>query len=187
MKNLLIIVVLAVGLYMPLAANITLEMLDKERMMNLCAIEQELQKVYMASFGKIYKDYWTSELEQRCIDGFNNYIGQLKQNDALFLVVAKKDEQVAGWILFLCKEQSAIIELICVNPEYQRQGIGKALIFSIKDYARHIQSLAVVTRKINAVSPIFYENLGFVRTSFMLPEYSADEVQGYECLINDLR
>ena len=62
---------------------------------------------------------------------------------------------------------------------------GKALIFSIKNYASEVKSLAVVTRKINTISPLFYERLGFVKTNFMLAEYDADETQGYECLIAD--
>ena len=46
-----------------------------------------------------------------------------------------------------------------------------------------IKSIAVATRKINSVSSLFYERLGFVKTNLINSDYNADEKQGYELSI----
>jgi GNAT superfamily N-acetyltransferase len=96
------------------------------------------------------------------------------------LLVVEKNDQVAGWTLLLCNEQSVIIDIMCVDPLFQKQGVGKALIGAIKEYFPEIRSIAVVTKKVNAVSPFFYERLGFVKTDFLYANHTSDEFQGYE-------
>ncbi|HLB94024.1 MAG TPA: GNAT family N-acetyltransferase [Candidatus Babeliales bacterium] len=163
--------------------EITLDKYDAHDDSAICAIEPTLKAVYLKAFGQGYKDHWTEQFAQECMDAFYRYIKQFKQSHDMLLVVAKKNGCIAGWILFLCRDESAIIELICTDPAFQKQGVGKSLIFSIKDYAPEIKSLAVVTRKINVISPLFYEGLGFIKTGFMLSEYNPGEMQGYELAI----
>ena len=94
--------------------------------------------------------------------------------------VATMDDALVGWILFCKDQQRAIMDIICISPEYQRKGLGKKLIFSFRECWSEVTNLAVLTRKINAFSPLFYESLGFRKTNFMLPEYNPADVQGYE-------
>jgi ribosomal protein S18 acetylase RimI-like enzyme len=172
---------MAFGTY---AAEITLDKYDVRDASTICAIEPTLKAVYLTSFGHVYKDHWTEPFAQSFIHYFDNYFEKLKQGDNMLLVVAKKNDRVAGWILFLCREQLAIIDIICVDPAFQQQGVGKALVFSIKNYLPEIKSVAVVTMRINTVSPFFYERLGFVKTNFLYEDFKADEMQGYELAID---
>jgi ribosomal protein S18 acetylase RimI-like enzyme len=166
------------------ATEITLSKYDLHDVPEICAIEPILKKIYLQSFSHVYKDYWTESFRQSFIHHFDTYFETLKKNEHIFLVVAKKNARIAGWMLVLCHEQLAIIDMICVDPVFQQQGIGTSLVFSIKNYVPHLRSIAVVTKKINAVSPLFYETLGFVKTNFLHADYRADEVQGYQLSID---
>jgi len=165
------------GLY---AAELTLDRYDARDVAAVCAIESTLKTVYLRAFERVYKDYWTAEFEQLDRDYFDSHVEKLKHDNQMFIVAAKKNGTVAGWIFFSCHEQSAIIDIICIDPAFQQQGIGKALIFSIRDYVPAIKTIQVATRRINAISPLFYEKVGFVKTNFVPEDFTADEVQGYE-------
>jgi|ERR1700733_6912245 len=167
------------------ATDITLYKYDVHNILAICAIETTLKTIYLDAFEQVYRNHWTAQFEQSYINFFDNHIEKLKHSDGMLLVVAKKDNQVAGWILFQCYEQSAVIEIICVNPTFQQQGIGKALVFSIKDYTLKIKSVTVATQKINTVSPLFYEKLGFIKTNSIPSDDNLPyEKQEYEYLIN---
>lgn len=143
-------------------------------------VELNLKTVYFKSFNEVYRSHWSMEFEEAVLGSFNTYIERLKQSNDMVLVMATMDDALSGWILFYKEQQRAIVELICISPEYQRKGLGKKLIFSIRECWPEVTSIAVVTRKINLISPLFYESLGFRKTNFMLPEYNPADMQGYE-------
>jgi ribosomal protein S18 acetylase RimI-like enzyme len=143
-------------------------------------LELNLKAVYFKSFSEVYRSHWSMEFEEVVLEGFTTYIERFKQSNDMALVVATMDNVLAGWILFYKEQERAIVELICISPEHQRKGLGKKLIFSIRECWPEVTNLAVVTRRINVISPLFYESLGFRKTNFMLPEYSPADVQGYE-------
>lgn len=98
----------------------------------------------------------------------------------MLLIAAHKDSEIVGWALFKRENESALLELLCISPQCWRQGIGRKLVFSICDYFPEVSHISVATRKINAISPHFYEGIGFKKTDFMLPEYSEENMQGFE-------
>ncbi len=167
------------------ATAITLTKYDNHDAPTICEIVPSMKSVYIDAFGQVYKDHWAGPLEESFVQYFDDYFDKLEQSHNMLLVVAEKNGQVVGWILFLCSERSAIIDILCVDPSFQQQGVGKALVSSIKEYAPDVKSVAVVTQKINTMSPFFYERLGFVKTNFLYDDHSADEVQGYELIIED--
>lgn len=139
------------------------------------AFEYALKEIYDDAFNGIYgKNNWENMFEY--------YIGQFKESNDMMLYIALQNDHMAAWALFKHDNESAILELLCVDPDFWRHGIGKKLVFAIRDYVPTINHIALVTRTVNRISPHFYESLGFKKTAFTLPEYSsmADQIQGYE-------
>lgn len=153
------------------------------------AIEQlhdSLYELYIRSFHEIYREYWSEEFADFMQKAFDKYFKKLILTDAMTLVVATRDQDICGWILVDHKRESTrvIIELICVDSHVKRQGIGKRLIYAIRELFPEVTSVAVATMKFNTVARPFYESLGFIETDFMLPEYDPKRKQGYEWFLN---
>lgn len=148
---------------------------------------QELNTVFMDAFSAVYSKYWDAKIEQQTKDVFANYISQFHTSPQMVLFVAKKESQVAGWALFKkLDDENAILEILCISPSFWRQGIGKKLVFSICDFCPTICHIALMTRKINPISPEFYEAMGFKKTDFCLPEYEQYEnLLGFEWRKNE--
>ncbi|CAN5202770.1 hypothetical protein BH09DEP1_BH09DEP1_3230 [soil metagenome] len=141
-----------------------------------------LKDVFMDAFHSVYLKDWTLEIEEQTHNVFENYISQYQTNCTMNLVIVLKDNQIAGWALFKKENDAdAILEILCISPHYWRQGIGKQLAFSICDLYPTINHISLMTRKINPISPQFYEALGFRKTDFSLPEYAnIENLLGYE-------
>lgn|GEM_PF-4705986 len=183
MKNKVIIVLIGLFFSCAKAENTAYSLKSiQPKDFEVFVLENELKTVYLQSFNTVYKEYWTNELESAVLSSFDTYISKFKRSQDIFLIVTLLDTTVSGWALFYIEHESerAILELICVAPEHWRKGLGKRLIASIKTYYPTIKSIAVVSRKINIITPQFYQSLGFKKTNFMLPEYNTEDVQGYE-------
>ena len=73
------------------------------------------------------------------------------------------DGEVAGYILVGILDDAAHIFHVCVHPDYQGQGLGKALIEKVKGWARSAGRSAVTLATFCEVpwnGPL-YEHLGF--------------------------
>jgi|GEM_PF-2539112 len=145
-------------------------------------LQDALYDLYICSFHDVYREFWSEKFEHFMHKNFNHYFEKFKSTDSMTLVVAKHGQDICGWILFDYNQDKsqAIIELICVDIHMKRQGIGKRLVCAIRDLIPEVTTMSLVTKKINTISPHFYESLGFVKTDFMLPEYNAELMQGYE-------
>ena len=80
-----------------------------------------------------------------------------------YIVLAYKDEQLVGYTLYHILDQQAIIHIdhFAVDPDYQGQGIGKALLeVTIKSMPK-IVAVVLTTRIPNKSAQIFYRNQGF--------------------------
>lgn len=143
---------------------------------------QELNTVFMDAFSAVYSKDWDAKIEQQTKHIFESYICQFQTNPEMILFVAEKDEQIAGWALFKkLDDENVILDILCISPYFWRQGIGKKLAFAICDTHPSINHISLMTRKINPISPQFYEALGFKKTDFYLPEYKEYEnLQGFE-------
>jgi len=79
-------------------------------------------------------------------------------------IVAKRDEQIIGFIFYLPFEATAVlIVALGVLPQFQGCGIGSSLLQHIEDYARSEgkQELLVVTSNDNLPALAFYQRQGF--------------------------
>jgi ribosomal protein S18 acetylase RimI-like enzyme len=132
----------------------------------------DLKSIYLDAFHSVYIKDWDEKLAQRVHDIFQYYISQYYIDTELILIVANKDDQLAGWALFRKKDnENAIVEILCVDPQFWRQGIGKKLVFAICELYPTISHISLETRTINPITPQFYEAIGFKKADFNSPEY----------------
>ena len=84
-----------------------------------------------------------------------------KRGDHLF--VATKDGTPLGFLAALKSHDgdTAIIDLVGVKPDAQRQGVGRAMITRFADHYRATKELLVGTQVANTPSVRLYESMGF--------------------------
>lgn len=96
------------------------------------------------------------------------------------ILAAYDKDKIVGFAIFeKWEKQSYYLAEMAVLPEYQRQGIGKQLVFSIFDQDQDAEKILLVTAKNNRWSQAFYEKIGFKRSSFQYPNYP-ESFLGYE-------
>lgn len=143
-------------------------------------LHNALQVCHFASFKKAYEAYWSSEQEALIRKKFAMHMNNFKISDQHLLVVALQDEALLGWMLYKKESYGVYLELLCVAPDSCNKGIGKKFVLSLMDSIKNGFTVSLLSRKSNQVACSFYERLGFEKTDFMLPDYSAYEYQGYE-------
>lgn len=86
-----------------------------------------------------------------------------------FIFIATIDQQIAG--MYSCKrqEKSLIIELVATLPQYQKQGVGSALMTTVMNYAREksFESVYVTTQLGNEGACRLYTKHGFVQSNLL--------------------
>jgi ribosomal protein S18 acetylase RimI-like enzyme len=120
------------------------------------------------------------ETSEELADYFNNKIKpRLEQEQLIYTVL--DCERIVGFVVFeRWGDQSYYLAEMAIAPEYQRQGLGKQLVFSIFDKDPTTQKIVLVTEEANRSAQLFYEKIGFTRTSFSHPDYV--NFIGYEFL-----
>jgi ribosomal protein S18 acetylase RimI-like enzyme len=87
------------------------------------------------------------------------------ENDDKYFVICKRDNQIAGYILFSINatDQTAIIELIAVHEYFRGQRVGKSLIQTMETYLieKNIKKIKVGTQVDNVSAAQFYNSVGF--------------------------
>ena len=100
---------------------------------------------------RFYEGYFESE--------FLHY-----KSGGLIWVQAYIGERPVGFATFeleTTEKKAAYMNLLVVHPDYQGQGIGKALAFSIMAVHPNIRAINLLIRKINQGGHLFYEKIGF--------------------------
>ncbi|WP_053954712.1 GNAT family N-acetyltransferase [Inediibacterium massiliense] len=84
-----------------------------------------------------------------------------------YFVICKRDESVAGYILFSINEDNSVIELIAVDEKYQGQRIGKSMIQTMESFVidQGINKIKVGTQVNNISAAQFYSKMGFTYVS----------------------
>jgi ribosomal-protein-alanine N-acetyltransferase len=100
---------------------------------------------------------------------------ELKENPYAFLLVAKVDEQLIGYIDFWITFQQAQINNLAVTPGLRRKGIGKVLL---EDALKRIQQagcerVTLEVRVSNLAAQKLYEMYGF-RFAYQKKQYYAN-------------
>lgn len=83
--------------------------------------------------------------------------------ESKYYVIAEKEGQVAGYLLFSLNECSSVIELIAVGEKYQGQRVGKSLIQTMESFVmdQGINNIKVGTQVNNIDAVQFYAKMGF--------------------------
>ena len=88
-------------------------------------------------------------------DWTKNFFHGLRGNR---LLVVDENEKPSGFILLVEQAERTVVDLICVNPEKQGKGFGKALLQAAETPGKWIQA---GTQEINHASRKLYEGLGY--------------------------
>ncbi len=144
------------------------------------------QTVFVEAFSEAYRDF-TPELlvvQDKLLflqEAFADVYEDVRQN-LQQLVVAKKDNQVIGFVGFkkTKQPQQIYISQLAVDPQYWQNGIGRELVFSALRLFDDVNQLVVIPRKINMIARDFYHKIGFIDSTYMHPGYNPDRYIGYE-------
>jgi ribosomal protein S18 acetylase RimI-like enzyme len=93
------------------------------------------------------------------------FMEMLKRNfanpDRIFLVY-KQDNKVLGKINIIISQQNGHIYGFCVDPEFQGQGIGTAMIYAaLKRYQHQVETFSLEVAGENRLALRLYEKCGF--------------------------
>lgn len=102
---------------------------------------------------RFYADYFEEELEH------------FKEGH-LFWVQAFMNEKLVAWATFELESEemdAAYMNLLIVDPEYQRMGLGRYLTFSIcsNELFPNLHAINLLIRKVNTEAYKFYYKIGF--------------------------
>lgn len=78
------------------------------------------------------------------------------------IIIVKKNNDIVGYCHFEKENNSYFIRMLVVLPEHQNNGIGKKLLFLLREksslYSKHIR---LYVFKINKMAKLFYLSQGF--------------------------
>ncbi|HIB97919.1 MAG TPA: ribosomal-protein-alanine N-acetyltransferase [Candidatus Thioglobus sp.] len=115
------------------------------------ASKQDLTQI-LAIENRAYEHPWN---EQKFIDSFDNNNSQIQ----LILL----NETIAGYLLSLQSIEFIDILNICIDPDFQRQGLAKQLLNHLvaSQQGGVINAILLEVRKSNTIAISFYLNYGF--------------------------
>jgi len=95
--------------------------------------------------------------------------------DAAVALVAEIDGQVVGYIRAVYDGARALIHLLTVHPDYQRKGVGAALLAAVEDELRK-RGASGTTVTVTEASRSYWERMGFKRVPafLMLKEFGPE-------------
>lgn len=100
----------------------------------------------------------------------------------LHLLTAKKESTPVGYAVFdmSCYPEFIYISELAVDPFFQRQGIAKRLVHSIRKQLPDMQKYVAITRRANFQACGFYKALGFKESNYMREGYDRTLFIGLE-------
>ncbi len=107
----------------------------------------------------------------------NIFLSEITRNDNAFYVVAEKEERVIGYAgLWIILDEGHITN-IAVHPDFQRQGIGEALMEEITLYAlkKGVTRMTLEVRLSNHRAQALYTKLGFAPSGVRKQYYQDDK------------
>ncbi|MFS0726133.1 GNAT family N-acetyltransferase [Paenibacillus sp. 1P07SE] len=89
--------------------------------------------------------------------------------DSELVLVASKDNDIVGMIIGTIDNNKGYYYRIAVHPDYQRQGIGKSLIQSLRQRfeQRGVSKIMITADEHNEPILSIYESMGFAAKDFM--------------------
>lgn len=175
--------------------NITKDHLNEEveLIWNKTGTLQEEQNIFIDAFYKTYKELHLSELEIQDLylflhETFNNEIKDAANhtNNLVWVSAVIQKKEVVGYASFDINPslKEIYIRHLVVKPEKQQRGIGKHLVFAIKNKYPVTKKLLVLVRKVNQNAHLFYQHLGFKQGSYTHQGYNQNLYDNLEFVFN---
>ncbi len=133
-----------------------------------------LEKICIRGYEESYKSIALEILKADSLEAYAKRIFSAlivrpleDQRDAAFLLTASDTEthQVLGFAHFMREgpegSHAYYLKLIVVDPTHQRRGIGKLLLFGIREIDPLTHTLRFDARKLNTRAVTWYRRLGF--------------------------
>ncbi|WP_308637777.1 GNAT family N-acetyltransferase [Paenibacillus silvisoli] len=107
-------------------------------------------------------------LSEECYEQTMEAFGRQLSWDSELVRVAEVDNEIAGIIIGTIDKGRGYYYRIAVHPNYQRRGLGKELIRSLrgKFEQRHVTKIMVTADEHNEPILSLYESLGYATTDF---------------------
>ena len=128
-------------------------------------------------------------LEKWTSDYIEDLSKNLEQPDcSLQIVTARKGEIPVGFAIFEMKTYPTSVYLseLIVDPNFQRMGIGKNLVFSVLRRLPELEKIVLVTRKVNFQANAFYPAIGFTSSNYTHVGYDPEVYGSFE-FINQIK
>jgi len=132
-------------------------MLPVQKFSNACSVKQTMiSKAGIKDLNEIY------DISVQCLKDFMGFsaLEQTFNNSSVTFMIYTKQEKILGYICFSEVLGEGEILYIAVLPQYRREGIGKALVDSVK-----LSPLFLEVRQSNTPAIDFYNSLGFSEVS----------------------
>ena len=162
--------------------------------------EEAFKKISVEAVCQCYKDIPAEELlsgsfkidESIGLKGSlekwtDDYIQELSKNleqpdCSLQIVTAKKEDIPVGFAIFEMKTYPTSVYLseLLVDPNSQRNGIGKNLVFSVLRRFPELEKIVLVTRKANFQATAFYPAIGFASSDYIHLGYDPEIYESFE-------
>ena len=151
---------------------------------------EEERQVFLKAFKKIYQPLTKEELPIDNVEVFLNKVFDSEVEDLnskttkVHFLSAVKNGKVVGFASFNLEGNDAIyLRLMSVDPDYARQGIGKALVFKAREVLPQARKYVLMTRLVNTTAIGFYKALGFAQTTYLHDGLDPKRYVGYEYMI----
>ena len=121
------------------------------------------------TFISSYKGLYKGQSQKRYSSWWNSfkkdYIKHFKKNKRdIFFLTANLKDKIVGFVVFILPKSSknAYLDLLIVEPEFQGFGLGRKLLFSIKERFRRVKKIFLLVDRNNKKAKRIYKHLGFV-------------------------
>ena len=173
----------------PIPAEVRLEVV------NATADLSQERAVFVSAFGNAYKDVPLAVFNTAftSVEDVNHWLGEVFDEEVAllregksFCVHALNGNDPVGVIFFERlpeRPHGVYIRQTAVQPNFQRRGIGRKLVLSIREGLAVLpdtESLYLIVRVVNPRAIDFYKSAGFVRSDFMYPGYDPLKYIGFE-------
>ncbi|MBP3967003.1 MULTISPECIES: GNAT family N-acetyltransferase [Paenibacillus] len=107
-------------------------------------------------------------LSEECYEQTMEAFGRQLSWDSELVLVAAVEDEIAGIIIGTIDKGRGYYYRIAVHPNYQRQGLGKELIRSLRGRfeQRNVTKIMVTADEHNEPILSLYESLGYATTDF---------------------
>ncbi len=119
-------------------------------------------------------DQYNLKLEKEVKDFMQKY--SLKKYGETFSYHAVDGENYLGGVIGMFKEDQVYVDLLAVNKEYRKKGIGVKLMTALEEYAKKNGAINIHLGTAEFQAKGFYEKLGYSVTVTM-----ENYPKGYEC------